>query len=379
MNVLMVANFPTNTGYAWKTIEEVFRGLADRWIGSGRTVFLAYPSLAAGAPQAFAGSAVHFLEFDYARTEQFAGLRELVGLIRRYRIDLLYLTDQTTWSWRYGLFRLAGVRTIIVHDRTSGTRIVRQGLVGLVKRMLHATPGLGATAYIGVSRFVADRLRATGTPADRTFIAYNGIPVEAFTPTGDPRLAALLELPPKTPIVFTASRAQRYKGIATLIEAAALLIGQGDTQTHFAYCGDGSGLPEFRDLAATRGISERFHFLGRRDDVARLLGSASVAVVPSEWAEAFGLAVVESMAAGVPVVATAVGGIPELIDPGVTGVLVEPGKPNELASALRRLLDDPAARARMGEAGRRIAHDRFTVTRVVDDLAGIIARVEARA
>ncbi|MEO8449798.1 MAG: glycosyltransferase [Gemmatimonadota bacterium] len=379
MNVLVVANFPSNTGYAWKTIEEVFRGLADRWLASGREVLVTYPSLASGAPEAFSTSAVQLLEFDYERTRGFSGLSEFVRLIRRHKIDLLYLTDQQTWSWRYLVYRLAGVRTLIVHDRTSGTRTFRRGLLGAFKRLVHRIPGVGATAYIGISRFVADRLRGTGTPADRTFVAYNGIPVETFGGPGGDRVARVLEVPAETPIVFTASRAQPYKGIATLIEAAALLIERGDTSTHFAYCGDGPGLGDFKALAASRGLTGRFHFLGRRDDVATLLGAATVAVVPSEWAEAFGLSVVEAMAAGVAVVATAVGGIPELIEPGVTGVLVPPGAPNELASALRALLDDPAARARMASAARRVACERFTIARVVADLGGIIEQVEPRA
>jgi glycosyltransferase involved in cell wall biosynthesis len=140
---------------------------------------------------------------------------------------------------------------------------------------------------------------------------------------------------------------------------------------HFAYAGDGPALEDFRRQADTHRL-RRFHFLGRRNDVPELVGSATVAVVPSLWAEAFGLTVAEAMAAGVPVVASSVGGIPELIDQGETGMLVPPGDASALAAALRELLDDPARRARMGPKARETAWVRFSHTRVADELAAVL-------
>jgi glycosyltransferase involved in cell wall biosynthesis len=102
------------------------------------------------------------------------------------------------------------------------------------------------------------------------------------------------------------------------------------------------------------------------------VGSATVAVVPSLWAEAFGLTVVEAMAAGVPVVASSVGGIPELINQRVTGLLVPPGDASALAAALRELLDDSVLRARMGPKARETAWARFSHTRVADELAAVL-------
>jgi glycosyltransferase involved in cell wall biosynthesis len=372
MNVLIAAQFPTGTGYAWDTIERVFRGLADRWIASGRSVYVCYPAVG-DVPPAFQGSGVQIIPFDYPATAQSpAALWRFGRLLRRLDIGLLYLTDQPTWSFRYPFLYLCGVRTLVVHDRTSGERTRRSGPLLALKRLLHRIPWLSGSRFIGVSRFVARRLiESNGTPPGRTHVVYNGVEVERFVGARPNALTRLLGIPDGSPVVFASGRAQPYKGIPVLIEAAAVLQRGGDRSSHFAYCGDGPGLEEFRHLAADRGL-DRFHFLGRRADIPSLLGSATVAVVPSIWAEAFGLTVAESMAAGVPVICSASGGIPELIEDGVTGVLVPAGDAPALAAALRALLDDPARRSAMGAQAQRVARERFALPRVVDDLWRVV-------
>jgi glycosyltransferase involved in cell wall biosynthesis len=374
---LLAANFAPGTGYAWDTIEQVFRGLSTRWIGDGREVYIGYPSLPPSASPV-QGTTARLLEIDVlGAARSVAAYFRLLRAVRRHRIGLLYLTDQPTWSIRYPALFLAGVRTIVIHDRTSGARTPRSGLLAMIKRLLHRVPGLSATAFVGVSQFVVERLIRGGTPPERTHLVYNGIVIERFLDQGDGALAAAIGVPSETPIVFASARAQPYKGIQVLVEAAARLAADGDQTTHFAYCGDGSGRPALEARAAELGL-QRFHFLGKRRDVPALLASATVAVVPSIWGEAFGLTVVEAMAAGVPVVCSAVGGIPELIDEDATGRLVPPGDPVALAEALRRLLDDAPARERMSRNGRRVASERFSLDRVVSELGELIDRVEAR-
>jgi glycosyltransferase involved in cell wall biosynthesis len=145
----------------------------------------------------------------------------------------------------------------------------------------------------------------------------------------------------------------------------------GYEDVHFAYAGDGPALPDFRAAAARLGL-RRFHFLGRREDVPALLKSCTVAAVPSVWAEAFGLTVAEAMAAGKPLVATGVGGIPELVDPEETGLLVPATDAAALARGIRRCLDDPDQARAMGERARRVAWERFSIERVADEIAALL-------
>lgn len=345
MNLLAVANFDRDVGYAWGTIQAVLDRVAAALTGDGMRFRTCYP-------------------------DEAGGLWSFLRLLRRERVRILYLTDRPTWSWRYPFYHIAGVRRIVVHDRTSGTRTARAGPTRAVKRLLHRVPWLAVDRAIGVSDFVVRRLIAVnGMPPGRTRRIYNGIDLSRFGGTPSGRLHQVLGLARETPIVFVSGRAQPYKGVPTLIDAAGLLqrAGRCAPDLTFVYCGDGPALAAFKDRAARAGVA-RFHFLGRRDDVPQLLADATVAVVPSVWAEAFGLTVIEAMAARVAVIATRTGGIPELVDDGVTGLLVPPGAPAELADALERLLGDAALRTRLVERAHAEVLARFAIERTVEDL-----------
>ncbi|MBK7947565.1 MAG: glycosyltransferase [Deltaproteobacteria bacterium] len=127
-----------------------------------------------------------------------------------------------------------------------------------------------------------------------------------------------------------------------------------------AIAGRGDEEPNLRRLAAELGIGSRVHLLGLRNDVDRLLEAADVFVQPSR-SEGLPLAVLEAMAAGLPVVATRVGGMGEAVVDGETGMLVGAERPDELARALRSLLEDDALRRRMGIEARARAEAEFSV------------------
>lgn len=370
MHLLFVANFSSDTGYAWETIERVFRGVGERLVRDGHRVTVCYASLRDGPPARMRGAPFDFVAFDYDR----GGVPGFVRLLRERGVDALYLTDRPTWSWRYAVYRLAGVRRIVVHDRTSGERKVRMAPVLWIKQLIHHLPLLSGDCFIAVSDFVRDRLIAVnGTPPARTHRVYNGIDLTRFHPPDREALRRLIGVPEETRIVFCSGRAQPYKGIQVVIEAAALLRAEGAGDVAFVYAGDGGYLAELKEIAARYGVPGAFHFLGRRDDVPTLLAGATVAAVPSLWAEAFGLTVVEAMAAGVPLVATRAGGIPELVEEGKTGLLVPPGDARALADALRQLLDDPRTAQEM--AGRALGAVRrhFSLDRAALDLYALVS------
>ena len=123
--------------------------------------------------------------------------------------------------------------------------------------------------------------------------------------------------------------------------------------------GSGEGETAVREAAKQAGVAERVHFLGWRSDVPRILQALDLYVQPSV-SEAFGLTVVEAAAAGLPIVASDVGGIPEIIEHGVNGLLVPPGDAQALADAIQQLIDDPQRARQLGEAARRTAFERFS-------------------
>jgi glycosyltransferase involved in cell wall biosynthesis len=118
-------------------------------------------------------------------------------------------------------------------------------------------------------------------------------------------------------------------------------------------------MPQLRALRDSLSSREDIFLVGYRADASSLIADADVCAVPSVWEEAFGLAVVEAMAQGKPVVASRVGGIPELVRDGVDGLLVPPGRPEALARALAQLLADPLRARRMGRAARKAVRGRF--------------------
>ncbi|HKT02673.1 MAG TPA: glycosyltransferase [Rugosimonospora sp.] len=178
-------------------------------------------------------------------------------------------------------------------------------------------------------------------PAGKVTVIYNALPPEAFQP------AAPAELDSAYPVLVCVANLKPYKGLADLVAAAGRLRDRGRPCT-LVLVGEGPDEPHLRRLGARLGVDLRL--LGARTDVTGLLARADVAVLPSHT-EGMSNAVMEAMAAGRPVVATAVGGTPELLDGG-RGRLVPPADPEALADAIAQVLEDPGEAARMGAAAR---------------------------
>ncbi len=156
------------------------------------------------------------------------------------------------------------------------------------------------------------------------------------------------------------------KRIDVLINAAPQILARFP-DAHFLIAGDGTCRESLVALAGQLGITDRVTFLGHRDDVPAVLAQADMFVLPSR-SEALPNSVIEAMASGLPVVASRVGGIPELVDDGKTGYLVPPGDPNALADALARLLEDPRRSAELGRAGRIKIEQNYSFDRMVEQM-----------
>ena len=202
--------------------------------------------------------------------------------------------------------------------------------------------------YIAVSREIAaglaDDLR---WPREKIEVIYNAVEPSRFVKPAPRGLRAGLTNGIDRPVVLTCARLHEQKGHSYLLRAAAALPG-----VEFVFAGEGPTRADLEAEAARLGVEERVRFLGRRDDVPELLAASDVVAIPSLY-EGSPLAVLEAMAGERAVVASAIGGIDELIEDGQTGILFPPGDVDALASALRRLLEDPTLRRAMGTRGRR--------------------------
>lgn len=194
----------------------------------------------------------------------------------------------------------------------------------------------------------------------------NGI---APLPAGEPPAEPLgpigsIQRPPGGPVVLYAGRLRTRKGVAVLLEAFARLRGEQPGAT-LVLAGDGEQRSALETQARALGLGDAVRFAGAqpRGAMAGWYAAADVFCLPSLY-EGFPLAILEAMAAGLPVVATAVAGIPEAVEDGVTGRLVPPEDAAALARALAELAADPTAARRMGAAGRRRVEEEFAIPRI---------------
>ena len=368
VGVLFVSNFPSNTGYAWNLIERYFQALAEVALQKNMQPYICYPELSHEYPVWIKYTKVKVLHFDYGNRS----LRNLISflkLLRKKRIKVIYFVDQPTASLRYFFMRLAGVKRIIVHDHTSGKRTKPVCLKRIAKQAIHRISWLSANLYIAVSNFVGRRLVSVNcVPSTKVKVVYNGVDITKYRPLKNNFLYKELGISPASKIVFCAARANYYKGIHVLIKAAKQIIHKGYSDIYFVYCGDGPDLEKFRKKASLLGLRERFLFLGKRQDIPDLLKSSDIVVVPSIWEEAFGLTVIEGMACGKPVIATNVGGIPEIVEHGINGILIKPNNSCELAKAICKLLNNQKKRESIGINARQYVIKNFNINKSIHQL-----------
>lgn len=374
-SLLCVTNFPSNTGYAWDFIEGLYAGLAHRFAAHGIRTIVAYPALE-GFPEPLRGSPAEPVELP-VRPGRPGSLWAVGRFVRTHEVRVLYLPDRPVWHPGYAWMRLLGARGIVVHDHTSGARTRPTGVKRALKRLRLRLPGTLADRVIAVSDFVAARkVEVDMVPARRVIRVWNSVELPPADPGAPRRLRAAFGITPGRPVIVCACRATPEKGVQHLLRAFDRLLREGDVgpdRPALVYMGEGPALEDLRALREGLASREDIVIAGYRRDGRELLAGADIAVVPSVWAEAFGLSVLEAMARGVPVVASRVGGIPEIIEDGASGLLVPAGDERALSGALGRLLRDPEARRRLGSEGRRRAERHFTFDREVDELFGILA------
>jgi glycosyltransferase involved in cell wall biosynthesis len=279
------------------------------------------------------------------------GLRPslVLRLARHFRrADVVHTHNDRPLIYAAPAARLARVRRVVHtrHGRGVGISRRQRLLANLAARM--------SDRYVCVSTDCARLAIAQGLPATRVETMHNGIDTRHFAFTG-PR--------PDGPAVIVA-RLSPEKDIATLLRATAI-VARSQPAFRLAIAGDGPCLAELRALAAELKLDERVEFLGMVRDVAGLLGRASTYVL-SSLSEGVSLTLLEAMACGLPVVATRVGGTPEVVTER-TGLLVPPGDPVALAGGLVQIGTDGALAERLGRAGRRRVEELFDIRRMVAD------------
>jgi len=260
---------------------------------------------------------------------------------------------------RMALMALAAVPAkVLFVDHASSTGARPEGrIASAMRRALGSAAMLRVAGIAGVSNYVAERNRRRFPhEASRVRTLYGGVDLERFL-SPPPRLNG--DADRRALRVLTVGHLLPEKGVEFLVRGVALAKNR---ELQLVICGDGPEMGNLQALAARLGIRDRVEFTGLRDDVPEFLEDCDVFVHPAIWQEAFGLAIAEAMASARPVIATRVGGVPELVEHRQTGLLVEPQNAQQIADALDLLSDHPELRRALGAGGRVRATERFNLT-----------------
>ena len=235
-----------------------------------------------------------------------------------------------------------------------------------------------ATRVIMVSEALRqDLLPLRPEAADKVVVIPNGVDVPAQVPVAVEEARAALGLPRDIPLVGMVARLAPQKGIAEFLRAARLVCDRV-AETQFLLVGDGPLREQAEALVQELKLEERLHLLGEMESAREAMGALDVLVVASR-AEGSSVSAMEAMALGKPVVGTAVGGVPEVVADGDTGLLVPPGDPEALAEAVCTLLADPERAQSMGERGRQRAAAHFRIDLMIERTKAVYADVMREA
>ncbi len=315
-------------------------------------------------PSASSGSCLRIGDRGYARYGRL--VVELFRLARRHRADAL-LSMPLGWHafMAYGA-RLGGVRRVVAHVGNYPT------MRGAALYKFRAQVQLGrpaTTALVCCSRYVQEGVvaRFGVTPAETT-VVYNGVPVAAFAQRAG---VARRQRKASRFRIGMVARLEAHKDQPTLIRAAGRL-GRRGLDCEVWLIGEGSRRRELEALIAAEDVRDRVRLLGMRRDVPELVGQLDLFVFATTPDEGLGIALVEAMAAGVPVVASDVGACREVLDDGALGLLVPPRDPAALADAILRVRNEPAAAAARAEQARRKAFEVFDAERMAAAYAEVL-------
>lgn len=303
---------------------------------------------------------------------------EMIAHVRAVQPDVVVVRGTNASILGRLAAALCRVPRSVVWVHNCGDLQERRALVRVTDRLLDPV----TDAYYGVAYgqvpYLTDDL---GYPPEKVQIVQNGVDLAGFPHVASRRrdlpAAAELGIGPDTPVVAKVAVLRAEKDHATFFRAARLVLEQVP-QARFLAIGRGPLREELEQQARATGIAEHVVFTGSRTDVPDLLAMADVFTLTSRTIECFPMALLEAMAVGRPAVCTAVGGIPEMIEEGVTGHVVPVGDAQALAARYVELLTDPQRAARMGAAARDRVETRFTLQRSVANAETALERTAGR-
>jgi glycosyltransferase involved in cell wall biosynthesis len=334
--------------------------------------------------------------YPSAKTEEFMqSFRHKIIIIPELKREINPISDLAALIRLYFLFRRSHFD--VVHTHTAKVGALGRIAAALTGKsiIIHTPHGHNFYGYFGplLSRIIAiiekflayftdkiialtelekkDLIRFKVADAEKISLIYPGLELDRHLEINieKDRMKQHFNITPHESIVGAIGRLEPVKGLRYFIEAAKEIAGQS-ANTKFIIVGEGSLRQKLQKQVKEAGLENKFIFTGWREDTPEILSILDILVLPS-LNEAVGMILIEAQAVGVPIVASNVGGIPEVIRDGQTGILVPPGDPHSLARAINQLLADKQKRLNMSEAARAWIKDKFKPQDMADAVSSL--------
>lgn len=297
----------------------------------------------------------------------------LFKLLRKYKPNIVHISFYPIFSPLVFLLYIFGAHKIIFSDDFSGALKPKKTLKRLLVSSRNKFLCMFIKKIICVSNYVAERDKnIPGMAHSKLICILNGVNLERFSKDKVDYLKFRSELGvAKTDfLVINVSNLIKVKGVEDIIRAAQILSGKYK-DILFLIAGAGDYAKELESKVKEYNLESKVRFLGLRNDTEKLLAVSDVFVYPSLWQEACAFGLIEALACGVPVIATAVGGTPQLVKDGLTGILLKPGDYITLADRVEYLYRNRAVQREMSEAAEADARTRFDLKRMVKEISDI--------
>lgn len=299
---------------------------------------------------------------------------KLLSIVRKEKIDIVHSNTAAVLAGAIVAKAMRIPHVWHVHEIIT-PEIVRNVLARIIYHF--------SNIVIAVSSAVKQNLcKALSQNSHKIKIVHNGVDIRRFSPTIDgSKIRETFNIPRDDIVVGAVGRIRMRKGQRLLLEAARKVVDVCPNVKFLivggVFEGEEDQIAELHQTVKALGLEKKIVLTGFRADIPEILASFNVFVLPSILPESFPTAVLEAMAAAKPVVATMVGGVSEMVVPGVTGLLVSPDDSSKMAEAIIRLVKDKKLRISMGKAGRERVERRFSAERFVSDFQDVYKKILA--
>ena len=370
---VLVANWFSSRGGEEKHVFDTVSHLAAR---EGMELYVAAPRQSPWSRELADLKNVGRVDVDFSSKADLRSVLRLSRVMRKVGFDIVHVHGaRAGWlvrlaAWLVGYPRVVWTMHLLIKDHISRQPSWSKRFYSAIERFLNRR----TASIIAVSENLRQGLLASDSALEPSKVV--SIP-NGIAPPKTPRPSSFrnnLGIGASSTVCVAVGKLQREKGHDVLIRALAA-IPEG-RRPHAAIAGTGMLRDELDSLASSLGVRDFVHLLGFQDNVLGILDAADIFVMPSRY-EGFPIALLEAMALGKPIIATAVNGIPEAIENAYNGLLVPSEDDKALAAALLQFIEDPARAARLGAEAKRTFEARYTLERCCDRIKEVYASVAA--